>query len=165
MKTQQLVSPAAGVLACFLLAACGGSSPSASNGMPAMSPQAQLGNDVTLDKSNNCRGGGGGGGSDAGGKGGGGKGQQVSVHPCNVKLTLNKPDVQVTTNGPAGGTFTVDQTKCNENMVATITKTSGQDYTVAIGTNNGSCTARFIDRGLNGHKLGSAKLKIETHIE
>lgn len=86
----------------------------------------------------------------------------VSVHPCSVKLSLKSPTATVTTKGPKSGSFTVSDTKCTDNGVATVSG-SGNTYLVTAGANKGTCTAKFMDKKANGERIGTAKLSITNN--
>ncbi len=89
----------------------------------------------------------------------------VSVKPCAVKLTAGEPDVKVTTNGPKGGAFTINDTGCATRLVATI-KGKRDIYTVKAGANDrGQCVATFIDYTSTGKRLGAAKLIIVNKVD
>jgi len=83
----------------------------------------------------------------------------VSVVPCHVDLTENQPNAKVTTKGPKGGTFTLDDTECTSKGIAEIE--GGNDhYVVTAGSVPGLCTATFTDKTHSGKIIGIAKLKI-----
>jgi hypothetical protein len=87
--------------------------------------------------------------------------KKVSVHPCSVTVSVKNPTADVTAEGPANGTFTVNDTKCETNMIATVTG-SGKNYIVTAGTTTGRCTAKFEDKDANGKTLGTALLSIKN---
>jgi len=83
----------------------------------------------------------------------------VRVVPCDVDLTENQPNVKVTTKGPKGGTFTLNDTQCTSKDIAEID--GGNDhYVVSAGSIPGICTATFTDKEHSGKIIGIAKLKI-----
>ena len=86
----------------------------------------------------------------------------VSVHPCSVKLSVTNPTANVTAKGPAKGTFKVNDMKCETNLIATVTG-SGKDYVVTAGTASGKCTAKFEDKDENGKRIGTATLSIQNN--
>jgi hypothetical protein len=83
----------------------------------------------------------------------------VSVSPCSINLSLSNPDENVTTKGPAGGTFSFNDATCVKDEIATISG-SGNSYNADWGSKSGSCTAVFTDKNSKGKKIGTAKLKI-----
>jgi hypothetical protein len=89
----------------------------------------------------------------------------VSVKPCAVKLTAGKPARTVTTKGPKGGTFTLNDTGCTTRLIATI-KGSANTYKVTAGAHGkGQCVATFIDYNSGSKRLGAAKLIIVNGVD
>ena len=89
----------------------------------------------------------------------------VSLKPCAVKLMAARPDVVVTTKGPAGGKFTVSDTGCETRMIATI-KGSANAYKITAGTHGkGECVATFIDYDSAHKRLGAAKEIIVNGVD
>jgi hypothetical protein len=141
--------PLLAVASLAVLAGCAGTagSPSASGAVPFTQAQGSSPMGVIADKGSKCK-------SDNG----------VSVHPCSVTLSLKNPTVNITAKGPAKGTFSVNDTKCETGDIATVTG-SGDQYVVTAGTTSGTCTAKFEDKDQSGKNLGTAKLKIENNLE
>lgn len=83
----------------------------------------------------------------------------VSVKPCSIHLSASNPEESVTTKGPAGGTFTYDDSVCVKDGIATISG-SGNKYQAIWGNKTGSCTTVFTDKNSTGKKIGTAKLSI-----
>jgi len=89
----------------------------------------------------------------------------VSVKPCVIKLTAGKPARTVTTKGPKGGTFTVNDTGCTTRLIATI-KGSANTYKVTAGAHGkGQCVATFVDYNSASKRLGAAKLIIVNGVD
>jgi hypothetical protein len=86
----------------------------------------------------------------------------VSVHPCSVKLTAQKTSAMVKTRGPKGGSFVVRDNHCASKGIVTVTGPAGNLWTITAGSGKGRCTVNFIDKELNGKKIGIATVDVEN---
>ncbi|HLY02265.1 MAG TPA: hypothetical protein VKR56_07175 [Candidatus Cybelea sp.] len=86
----------------------------------------------------------------------------VSVHPCRVRLTASKTTAIVKTKGPKGGWFIVRDPHCTSKGIVTVTQSRHHKWTITAGTAQGLCAVKFVDKDINGKKIGVATLGVEN---
>jgi len=86
----------------------------------------------------------------------------VAVRPCRVTLTASKTSATVKTEGPKGGVFVVKDTHCASKGIVTVTQTAHHKWTIAAGISGGLCAVKFIDKSINGKKIGDGIVAVDN---
>jgi hypothetical protein len=125
------------------LAGCAGAGAPASNAVPVASSQLTARAPIA-DRRMKCP-----------------KDNGVSARPCKVTLTASETSAMVKTEGPKGGIFVVRDAHCASKDIVTVMG-SGHKWTITAGTSGGLCAVSFIEKDINGKKIGAATVGVDN---